>query len=680
MSFVYPHFLWAFFVLLIPIIVHLFNFRRYKTVYFSRVKFLQEVVEDSKAGSKLKHLLVLFSRLLFLSALILAFAQPYIPNEEGEKTDNITSIYLDNSFSMQADGTDGDLLNEVKNQAIDLVKSLDDNERINLLTGDLGSIEQRFYTKTEIIERIKTIDFTANSTQLSEVLRMQTDLLNGVEEEGNRRLFILSDFQKETHELDGIKLPEIQTYFYQANAINQENIYIDRIWFESPVHRINAPVDVHFRVQNNSKENLTDLTIRLSIDGNEPGPKRISVPAGSFIEASITFTDRSPGIKKGELKIETSQLFFDDSFFFTYTIKEDVKILLVNSKDYSSDNLNQLYGLDDYYNATDVTMESVVPDDFKNKELVVIQNADKIPSGIMELLDGVMNNGGTVVLIPGAKVDLSSWNHYLVKNELPSLQKIDTTRTELTYFNSDDPLYSGVFEEKPSNYRNPNTFKRYRLNVTNKARFITLFGTAQENPFLLYAPQGNGRLIFLASPLLATHTDFQNHALFAATFLRLAETASFQKPLYMTLGEMTNFPLQTAVSEKNPIHMKNEAKKVDVIPLLLNVSNARMISFSHLEGALKSSGFYDLTDEVNFNEIIGLNYNRIESDITPYTTDEIIEGFAKIGWIKAKPFVLNTAGKVQINQLKATEYWRILLILALLFIMFEILLLKFWKQ
>lgn len=680
MSFVYPYFLWAFFVLLIPIIVHLFNFRRYKTVYFSRVKFLQEVVEDSKAGSKLKHLLVLFSRLLFLSALILAFAQPYIPNEEGEKTDNVTSIYLDNSFSMQAEGTDGDLLNEAKNQAIDLVKSLDDNERINLLTGDLASIEQRFYTKSEIIERIKTIDFTANSTQLSDVLRLQTDLLNGVEEDGNRRLFILSDFQKETHQLDGIELPEIQTYFYQANAINQENIYIDSIWFESPVHRINAPVDVHFRVQNNSKENLTDLTIRLSIDGNEPGPKRISVPASSFIEESITFTDRSPGIKKGELKIETSQLFFDDSFFFTYTIKEDVKILLVNSKDYPSDNLNQLYGLDHYYNATNVTMESVVPDDFKNKELVVIQNADKIPSGIMELLDGVMNNGGTVVLIPGAKADLSNWNNYLVKHELPSLQKIDTTRTELTYFNADDPLYTGVFEEKPSNYRNPNTFKRYRVNVTNKTRFITLFGTAQENPFLLYAPQGNGRIILIASPLLATHTDFQNHALFAATFLRLAETSSFQKPLYMTLGEMTNFPLQTAVSEKNPIHMKNEAKKVDVIPLLLNVSNSRMISFSHLEGALKSSGFYELTNEVNFNEIIGLNYSRIESNITPYSINEIREGFAKIGWNKAKPFVLNKDGKVQINQLKATEYWRILLILALLFIMFEILLLKFWKQ
>lgn len=680
MSFVYPHFLWAFFALLIPIIVHLFNFRRYKTVYFSRVKFLQEVVEDSKAGSKLKHLLVLLSRLLFLSALILAFAQPYIPNEEGEKTENLTSIYLDNSFSMQAEGKDGDLLNEVKNQTIDLVKSLDDNERINLLTGDLASVEQRFYTKTEVIDMIKTVDYTANSTPLADVLRMQTDLLNGIDEEGNKRIFILSDFQKQTNTIKELELAEIQTYFYQATAVNSENIFIDSIWFESPVHRVDNPVDVHFRVQNNSSENLTDLIIRLSIDGNEPGPKRISVPAGSSTEETITFTDRTAGIKKGELKIETSQLFFDDSFFFTYTIKEDVKILLINGKEYQSDNLNQLYNLETYYNATSVSIESVVPGDFKNKELIIVQNADKIPSGIMELLDGSVNNGGTVILIPGPKADLSTWNNYLNKNELPSLMKLDTNTTELTYFNSDDPLYTGVFEEKPSNYKNPTSFSKYRLNVTNKTRFITLFGTSQENPYLLYSFRGNGRLALLTSPLLPTYTNFQNHALFAATFLRFAETASFQKPLYMTIGEMTNFPLQTAVSEKNPIHLKSEPKQVDAIPLLLNVSNARMISFSHLEGVIKSSGFYELTDNLNFNEIIALNYNRLESDITPFAPEEVIEEFGKIGWTKAKPFVLNTDGKVQINQLKATEYWRILLILALLFMTFEILLLKFWKK
>ena len=137
MSFVYPNFLWALVLLIIPIIIHLFNFRKYKTVYFSKVDFLTEVVEDSKSGNKLKHLLVLLSRLLMISALVFAFAQPFIPTGENQKTENITSIYIDNSFSMQAQGQDGDLLNEVKNKAIDLVKSLDENEKINLLTTEL---------------------------------------------------------------------------------------------------------------------------------------------------------------------------------------------------------------------------------------------------------------------------------------------------------------------------------------------------------------------------------------------------------------------------------------------------------------------------------------------------------------------------------------------------------------
>jgi hypothetical protein len=196
MSFVYPNFLWAFFILLVPIIVHLFNFRRYKTVYFSRVQYLHEVVEDSKSGSKLKHLLVLISRLLLLSCLVLAFAQPFIPTKSGEMTENLTSIYIDNSYSMQADGSDGNLLNEAKNQAIDIVKSLEENERVNLITADLESKHQRFYTKAETLEMIKEIDFSAKSTPLTSVLRLQSDLLAKAGEKGNRRIFILSDFQK----------------------------------------------------------------------------------------------------------------------------------------------------------------------------------------------------------------------------------------------------------------------------------------------------------------------------------------------------------------------------------------------------------------------------------------------------------------------------------------------------
>ncbi len=680
MSFVYPNFLWAFFLLLIPIIVHLFNFRRYKTVYFSRVKYLQEVVEDSRSGVKLKHLLVLFSRILAISCLVLAFAQPFIPNKEGNQTENITSIYIDNSYSMQAEGKDGDLLNEVKNQAIEIVKSLEENERINLLTSDFKSIHQRFYSKSDVIDMIKEVNYSAKTTQLQSALRVQVDLLNNVEEEGNKRLFILSDFQKRTSTLEAWETGEIQTYFYNAVAANNSNVYIDSVWFETPVHRINSPISVHFRVRNNSDKDISDLTIRLEINGNEPGPKRISIPAQSFTDETIIFTDRTPGIKEASLNISTSQLFFDDNFYFTYTIKDDVKILIVNNKANGTSNFEQLYSVEAYYNATYTTIDALIPEDFKEKELILFQNIDNIPSGVMELMDNSLKNGVSLVLIPGKDLDRQSWNNYLSRHQLPNFTILDTNSFELSYFNSQDPLYNGVFESAPENYKFPEVFSYYPLNLTNSQNFITLFGRSERNPYLIYNNSINGKIILLSSPINSTYTNFQNHALFAATFLRIAETSSFQKPLFMTIGQMDNFPVQQIISEQNPIHLKNESNQVDVIPELINVSSSRSISFNHLEDAINQSGFYTLSDQVDFKEIIALNYDRNESDTRVYSEEEIYNQFKQIGWNNANAFDLSGEGKVEINQLKATEYWRILLILTLVFIGIEILLLKFWKR
>jgi hypothetical protein len=119
MRFVYPEFLWAFAALSIPVIIHLFNFRRYKTLYFSSLQFLKFVDQQTRSTQKLKHYLVLALRLLALSSLILAFAQPYIPventNSSGGKP--VIAIYIDNSFSMTAKGTEGELISEARELA-----------------------------------------------------------------------------------------------------------------------------------------------------------------------------------------------------------------------------------------------------------------------------------------------------------------------------------------------------------------------------------------------------------------------------------------------------------------------------------------------------------------------------------------------------------------------------------
>lgn len=679
MSFVYPGFLWAFFALSIPIIVHLFNFRRYKTVYFPRVKYLEEAVEDSKSGTKLKHLLVLLTRLLMLTCFILAFAQPYIPSGKGEATENLTSIYIDNSYSMQAEGQDGDLLNEAKNQALSIVEGLEENERINLLTGDLESVHQRFYSKSEVKDMIKSVNYSAQSTPLSNILKLQADLFNDIEEDGNRRIILLGDFQSKVSDISDIELQEIPTYYYQTKAINPENISIDSVWFESPVHRINSPVEAHIRVRNQSDQDLEEIAVNLSIDGQQPAPKRISVAANSFADAIISFTDKTTGIKQGKAVVKTNQLYFDDAYYFSYTIKEKVDILIVSGTD-TTNNLSQLYGLDVYYNASSTTIENVTPEDFEGKELVLMHNVNRIPSGIQDLLYNTLSNGGSVGLIPGKETDLNSWNSFLSNQFLPNLRKRDSSRIQLNYFNSDDPLYTGVFETSPSNFKSPETYGGYSFEVQGNQNFITLFGANEQRPFLVYKKKGAARIFLSATPFLDRCTNFQKHPLFAATFLRIAETASFEKPLSMTIGKMENYPLQNPVDEKFPIHLKNDAYQMDIIPQVVTNDGSQSITFNQMENNISVSGFYELTNLNDFNEIIGLNYNRTESDIETFSEEELANQFAEIGWESAQAFNTSDSGNVQINQLKATEYWRILLILGLIFIAIEILMLKLWKS
>src|ERR1700744_1876539 len=103
MHFLYPAFLFALLSLAIPILVHLFNFRRYQKVYFSNVQFLKQINEQQSSRRNLKERLILVSRLLALTFLVFAFARPYISNSNAKNAgaQHTVSIFVDNSYSME---------------------------------------------------------------------------------------------------------------------------------------------------------------------------------------------------------------------------------------------------------------------------------------------------------------------------------------------------------------------------------------------------------------------------------------------------------------------------------------------------------------------------------------------------------------------------------------------------
>ena len=152
MHFANPSVLWALFLLIIPIIIHLFKFRRYKQVQFPSIRFLQKIDQDQKAKRRLKDILILISRLAALSALIFAFSIPFLGETKKVSKGNVVSIYIDNSFSMENESNQGKLLDLAKKKAEELALTFQPSDQFQLLTNDMETRHQRLVNRQAFLQ------------------------------------------------------------------------------------------------------------------------------------------------------------------------------------------------------------------------------------------------------------------------------------------------------------------------------------------------------------------------------------------------------------------------------------------------------------------------------------------------------------------------------------------------
>ncbi|MEO6630783.1 MAG: BatA domain-containing protein, partial [Mucilaginibacter sp.] len=180
MHFLYPVFLFALLTLAIPIIIHLFNFRRYQKVYFSNVQFLKDVQEQQSHRRNLKERLILASRLLALIFLVLAFARPFIPGKNAANAgkQQAVSIFVDNSYSMQTLNREGTLLDEAKRRAKEIASAYSINDSFQLLTQDFEGKHQRLLSRDEFDDAVDAVKISPQSRSLQQIISRQQSLLD----------------------------------------------------------------------------------------------------------------------------------------------------------------------------------------------------------------------------------------------------------------------------------------------------------------------------------------------------------------------------------------------------------------------------------------------------------------------------------------------------------------------
>ena len=366
LSFLFPTFLFALFTVSIPVIIHLFNFRKYKIIYFSNLKFLQNLQNRTRSASRLKNILILICRILSIMFLVFAFSQPFIPVAKDKKFQNqkIVSIYIDNSFSMDGESRYGKMIEVAKKKAKEIADSYPSETKFLLLTNDLDPKYLNPVTKKQLIDYLGEISTSPEIKNISEIVSFQQDVLhNDLAIKTKNVFYILSDCQKSTFDLNKIKNDTNVMYqFMPLNTQTINNLYIDSCWFDNPGRKLFQQETLFVKIVNASGESYKDIPVKLFINDTLKSLASFNINENESKTVTLQYKNIFPGIVKGKVEIVDYPITYDNTFYFSYNVSDKIKLMIINGEK-NNRYLDALFTNDEY----------IESQDFKDKRVWIIQ-------------------------------------------------------------------------------------------------------------------------------------------------------------------------------------------------------------------------------------------------------------------------------------------------------------------
>jgi len=675
MSFVYPSLLTALIVVAIPIVVHLFNFRRFKTVYFSDIRFLKQIKIEKQSQNRIKHLVVLFFRIMALCCLVTAFALPFFQDENinqngGQKR---ISIFVDNSFSMEQVDENGTLFEGAVLRANDVLNAYSPADKFQILSADFQGKQQQLLNKNDAQKELNELKISPSSQNLEKILNRQNQALT----DGGSTLkdiYLISDFQN--HMLDD-KLSGLDSharvFLVPLRANPTSNIYIDSCWFSAPVNQAGSEAELQIRLVNNSPENREAIPVKLILNGVQKALASLSVAAGQSSISSLKFKIEKPGFHQATLKISDFPVVYDDAFYFSFLVPPKIKVLcLYDGSEPKA--ISALFKSDPVFAFQSQDIGKIKYDELKNNDLLILTQLNELSSGFIQEISSFSKSGHCVLLIPGNSIDFASYNNLFSDLDLPSFLSGDSSLTKIKRIEYQSPLFKNVFTSRDANVDLPLVKFHYNTNSDGSAE--SLLELANGSDFLWKASKSG--FYVLGSPLGDKAGNFSKHALFVPTLYNIGLNSIVQKGLYQEISENNCFDFNRLDIQTETSIKITDFKKIEFIPEQKSEDAKLRIS---LHGQISQAGNYWVTNGKDTLGIFSLNYSRKESDLRFADESGLRKWMNSAGLRRFEIFNPNsrnlTNSITEISQ--GSKLWKLFLLAALGFLILEILALRFWK-
>ena len=674
MRFLYPNMLWGLFALLIPILIHLFNFRRHKLVYFSNTAVLRNIQQENAKTRKLKYLVTLLLRCLFIAALVLAFAFPYQPEKQlnVNASDNLIGIYIDNSMSMKGQSQRTTLIEDARQSARDLVHKLNPSNRYLLMTNSFEIQNEYPMNQEEMLDQLDRMNTDGAPVPMGEVMD-RFEMLAKQHGFSTSTLFVYSDFQENTFDLTAAKADTtMQVVVVPMLPEFTSNIYIDSVWLASPIVQVGLTNDLMVRVVNQGDKEVKGLPVNFTMNGTMAASTTVDLEKNGSAEIGMQFVVENNGEQRCSVSLMDHPITFDDAYDFVISVKPSLSVIELGTE---SSACSLLFDDDEQFKYALMEPSRFDLGAIAKAQLLIVNETAVMNETLQQTLLDAVSEGASLMVFPS--VDDPKSNRYLYGKLGLTLMEADTNSTSVEDLALQHAFFSDMILDLPQHPDLPKVKQHIRLKTNGLATPLLTLQNA--DPLLMMETVGKGQAFVMATALNPTWSDLADNAIFVPMMVKMAFMGGKMDKMSYTIGMDKMLVLSDLNLEGDRRFLFSNAERTFELMPASEVRNGKV--YLYLNDNLPESGFYDLLVNDTLNRVIAWNESRIESKMVFADRNDIEPQFKKAGFNVAA--VLDTSDFATADLVEAmvhqSSQWKLFALIALLALLGEIAVLRFWK-
>ena len=704
MTFLNPLVLFGLVAAAIPLIIHLFNFRRPKRVDFSSLEFLKELQKSTMQRVRIKQWLLLLLRTLAIACLILAFARPTLTGNLagtlGGRANSSIALVVDNSLSMTLRDAGGAYLEQARDIASGLVDQTEPGDEVFVLTtaAMTDAAPAAYKNRSPALDALAEVAAEPGAVSTTRMVARAAALLEAEASHLNKEIYLLSDLQRSTlvDTLSSQAPEDVRMILLPVGERDHANVAVTDLRVASRIIEVGQPVRVEATLVNYGTERIEGYVASLYLEGERVAQATADLEPGVSTLATFAVTPQRRGWLAGMAQIEDDAFEHDNLRYFALHVPERRKLLIVQGQGQRTDYVELALSSQLTRGRVTVELETIAESALAATALgaydaVALVGPRDLSSGEVAALGRYVEGGGGLLFFPSEAARAPDYNALLgglgggtfsgFSGVLGSGRSIATfDRVDLEH-----SLFEGVFDrpgvQGQVEVESPDLY--YTMNYTpSSGSEQTLVQLSNGFPFLQEIRHGRGAAFVIMTAPNITWSDLPVRGLFipllyrSIYYLSASESVEGEQLIIGRPGELR----LAGVPEGQSLRLVGPDGE-EVTPEQRSLFGAVLLQ---TDASLRTPGIYDIQAGQTLVRRVALNLDSRESNLQTATAEDAANRLSEKTGLPVRvldPGLGTDGGVLEAIEAERTgvELWNVFLMVALLCLLAEMLVSMQWR-